>query len=286
MADPVNDNPAGRLYEILIRIRAVVGSDEWRNTISGTSVPAPEKHRVGLIAVLSPGQHPSGSALARLISAALSLPDETFEELGFIAHIVDIDLITQWRERISTGLEGFFYRSMTKDDMEKQARESDMAYIALCSDLLHKHRHEVEIEQEKLVEIRAQIQDILQEVDDDLNFDNELRNLLVSHLREMLAAIDSLPTWGTARLQAAVAETVGDLAVHWQVVTSKSGNSPDTWVKVTSVLAAVTAMFSFGSAIFQSIEAPAAAPALPAAQVQIVNQTPTAVIQIQPASQH
>jgi hypothetical protein len=100
----------------------------------------------------------------------------------------------------------------------------------------------------------------------------------------MIAAIDSLPTWGTAMFQKAVAETVGDLAVHWQVVTSKSGNSPETWAKVTSVLAAVTAIFSFGTAVFQAIEVPAS-PALPPTQIQIINETPGSVIRVHASAQ-
>lgn len=284
MVDRQNDNPAGRLYELLTRIREIVHSDDWRTSISSSNIPDPERHRDGLNKVLSPEGSVSGSLLAKLISAALSLPDETFAELELLRHIVSVDLITQWGDRVRSGLEGFFYRSMPFGELQKQADQSDMAYIALCSDLLHRHRREVEIELEKLEEIRDKIQDVLREVEEDPNFDKELRQLLISHLREMLDAIDSLPTWGTARLQTAVAETVGDLAVHWQVVTSKSGNSPETWAKVTSVLAAVTAIFSFGSAVFQSIEAPAT-PALPPAQIRIIDEAPGSVIRVQSSPQ-
>jgi hypothetical protein len=288
MADPQLDNPAGRLYQLLERIQEISRPGQMiqnfmeTNGLTGAELPDPWVHRRAVLAVLSPDNSVSSAKLAQLIALALSLPDETVAEVKMLGGIISADLITGWSEPISQGLEGFFYRSISFSELLSLPDESDMRYIALCSDLLHRHRSEVEITQEKLLEIRQEISELLREVEEDLTFDAELKALLIPHFLEMLEAIDSLPTWGTARLRTAVAETVGDLAVHWQVVTSKSGNSPDTWAKVTSLLAAVSAIFSFGTAAFQAIEA-FAAPALPPAQVQIINESPGSVIRLPPS---
>jgi len=145
MANLQLDNPAGRLHQLLLRIRAEIQTAPWGNG-TDDGIPDPARHRSAVNDVLSPGKHVSGPMLAKLMAVAISLPGDTVAELLLLKNIISIDLITGWEPRVRQGLEGFFYRSASLADLAKMTDERDMMSIALCSDLLHRHRHDVTID--------------------------------------------------------------------------------------------------------------------------------------------
>jgi hypothetical protein len=147
-----------------------------------------------------------------------------------------------------------------------QFNDNDHLSLALCSDLLHRHRPEPTISPEKIAEIFSLLDELESTIENDHGLERELRFLLLGHVWAMRRAVQAVPVFGSAGLRATLAQTIGDLGLNPDLVVRKD-TSPKTWEKAVAVLNVVAAALSLGASSFTALEA-SPTPAPPAVVVK------------------
>jgi hypothetical protein len=260
------DNPAGRLYAILTRFK---------------ELPPNESIREALTNVLARDNPGDVAYLMERLSILLDLPTKTVNELAQLDEIISRDLLLRWVPAVEKAFESIAFSTAAISSVTERYNEGDLASLAVCSDLLHRHLADPGLPEGQLDEFKERVIELIELVEMDEEIDRDLRKLLLHHLRAIRQAILEAAFWGILPVRSAVAETIGDLFLSPQLVARKE-TSPRTWEKVAAFLAAATAALSFGTATLQAIEGPAPSPSIEVVVEEPITSAPAINLPSQP----
>jgi hypothetical protein len=266
-----NDNPAGRLYELLKRFK------ESAN---------PSANAMAWAKVLG-YRSPDSPAFPRHFGLVYRLPDEIYAELAEISDSeYDPETVTRWRPAVEGVLRAIFTGTPGKQ-VASGLNDASMLSLESCSFVLHRHRPQLVLPDSDHQRIDGLIKELLHELTDsnETALDPELREFLVAQCSVMRNALRDVAIRGPAALEDALDQVWGaanrraDLAV-------RTGTEPNrsAWRKFREVIVVVGAVFQVATSaaalpgqVQQAIEGPQ-----PPAQVQVEvvvsepGQSPTA----------
>jgi predicted RNA-binding protein len=235
------DNPAGRLYRILDRMKHARGN-------------VPVMNGMAEVLEIDPPFLPD---VARAVAEVFSLAVETEREVQSLGDDQPKELLLQWHPRVMEALNAMFFQRrnppLTLDVVAALYSAEDLLALAFCSATLHSARRELVIEFDALARVREQIVDLLDVLESDADLDGELRRLLLRNGRVMLWACDSYHWRGAAGIRDAVNQTVGALVNNPDLV-ARAESSPKSWQKAMTVVAMVTSLVNLGNTVVTAIE--------------------------------
>jgi hypothetical protein len=241
VAEDYLDNPAGRLYRILVAMK-------------GSRANVPVMNAMAEVFGIVP---PLLADVSRAVMELFILADEARAQVEGLSDDEPKELLLQWQPNVMEALNAMFFQrsqpALTLDKVVACYGKDDLVALQFCSATLHRLRRELVIEHDALLRIREQITELLDVLGSDTDLDMDLRNLLLWNVRAMLRACDSYDRRGAAGIRDAYNQTIGALANNPDLVARRK-SSPDTWQKVTVVLAAVSAVFNFGTTVFTAVE--------------------------------
>jgi hypothetical protein len=243
------DNPAGRLHRILVAMK------QGRANV-------PVMHGMAEVLGIDP---PLLHDVARAVAEVFALAIEAEGEVRSLGDDEPKELLLQWQPKVMEALNAMFFQrsnpALMLDTVARGYGEGDLVALAFCSATLHRVRRELVIERDALARIREQTTGLLAVLESDTDLDAELRGLLLWNVRAMLRACDSYDRRGTAGIRDALNQMVGALVSNPDLVARRE-SSPGTWQKVATVLATVSAVVGFGTAVVTAIEKADATPAI------------------------
>lgn len=249
MAETYLDNPAGRLYRILVAMQAI-----RPNLSVGQAMPE--------ILGISPPLVPD---LARAMGDLLQLPSEAQREIEKLTGTQSKERLLRWQPKVIEALNCLLFQTVSPPLQIGQIAAlygpGDLMALEFCSEALHLAGDKQVVDHDFLTGIRQQISDLLDVLESDSDLQAELRDLLIWNVRAMLRACDNYDLRGVAGISDAYNQAIGTMVNNWRVVKSSHGSSPATWKKVVAVLASVAALLGSSAEVITALEHPSASPA-------------------------
>ncbi|HEY7146531.1 MAG TPA: hypothetical protein VH637_20010 [Streptosporangiaceae bacterium] len=220
------DNPAGRLYALLVQLRGA--TDSFYTALCKAYKVAP------------------GDAVraAPFICRAVQLPDKCAAQVRTLDEsLYDEKLILRWHEPVRKLMAEFAFRNDTAagSNTTNRIKEAELLSLQFCSDLLHRHLPERVLAEEEFGRISGLIEELKTELAEDAAIDSEFRAFLLGHVAEMEDAIAVYPVDGSTALIDALDKTVGSLNRRSDIVT-KADKSPSAWTKFGNLIVVVAAV--------------------------------------------
>lgn len=248
MTERYLDNPAGRLYEILRRIKG------FPRPNAGLREALPE------ILCVDPPLPPD---VARAVGELLQLPSQAQREVEDLTGPGSKERLLRWLPNVTEATNVILFQMTSPPapigQVADKYNDGDMMSLEFCSEALHLDRPDLEISEDALKTLRMQISELLDLLEADNTLDPELRTLLLRNAREMCWAIQSYDRTGAAGLRAAFYQTTGAIVNNLNL-TVRHDCSPRTWDKVIALLNAVAAVINIGVPIVTAIEAATSSP--------------------------
>lgn len=191
------NNPAGRLHSLLTRARKIApntkNGDAWQQMLD------------------MPGR--DDTLLLQRIGTVFALPEETRRAVLTLENVNHKNLL-YW----TPGVHQALVNSQPLGAQWNAVREAltdQGIFVSLdyCSDQLSRFRPEPEIEPEAVREIQKHTQDLYDEVLS-AEIDEDLRVLLLTHLRDMQTALADYQIKGAAGLSRAAHAAMGDIRMQ------------------------------------------------------------------------
>lgn len=249
MAETYLDNPAGRLYRILVAMQAI------RPNLS-VSQAMPE------ILGINPPLVPD---LARAMGDLLQLPGEAQREIEKLTGTQSKERLLRWQPKVIEALNCLLFQMASPPLKIGQIAAlygpGDLMALEFCSEALHLAGAKQVVDHDFLTGIRQQISDLLDVLESDSDLQAQLRDLLIWNVRAMLRACDNYDLRGVAGISDAYNQAIGTMVNNWHVVESRHGSSPATWKKVVAVLASVATLLGSSAGVITALEQPSASPA-------------------------
>jgi hypothetical protein len=217
----------------------------------------------------------------RRLTQFLELPPEVRRAVGELTN-ADPGVLLKRLPEVEDKL-GMFYslRSPCQGFMNA-VNDTVLDSLEVCSSMLHLHRPEPVPSDEQLADIRDSLSSLLEDLRSAEGLSSEIRSFLLTHLYDMLWAVDEFAIGGTKPLERAVQWTIGDLTVHRELAkaTEKEPLGKrffDTMSKVLIVLSVLHTGYQLTESIVPSLQ-PANTP-----QVIVVDTDPATVAPAAPS---
>lgn len=165
------------------------------------------------------------------------------------------DLLLSWTPQVDAAMSQLVVLQGPTTSFISRYSDGDLKALEFCSDQLHRYNPEQTLEESALATFSKKLSELRELLTDDLNFEAELRILLLRHVDAMERLIAEADLWGLLPVRRELATTLGQLLLSPQAVARAKDCSPKTWEKATAILATLAAAFSFGTAAIQAIEA-------------------------------
>jgi hypothetical protein len=245
------DNPAGWLLSNLNYL--VLRGKEVQPAKSDINVSAALKE---MSEAITGRTNASDSDTAHYVLELSKLPVGAREEVYALRHLLTeaiIDHMLRWYPNVILALSVLVSPSSKFNTFITRIKPDVLTALEECSELLHIHRPQPTLEEDKLARLRELINDLLDALENDAAIDADLRTLLLRQVRAMEMALLNARIMGAPVVEEALAETIGSLYLNWKLI-ARWDTSPGTWQKVTAVLSAIAAALSLGTAAIQALE--------------------------------
>ncbi|HUY48828.1 MAG TPA: hypothetical protein VMV92_24450 [Streptosporangiaceae bacterium] len=244
------DNPAGRLYAILHRIK------HFPTPNAGLRDAIPE--------IL--GITPEPEIVGHAVGEMLRLPSLTRTEVARLATQQSKERLLRWVPNVGNAIGCLLFHpggTVLIGQVAGKYNDGDMTSLEFCSEALHLAMRQPVICATHLQEITAKIIALHRTLMDDSSLDPALRLILMDSAWKMVIACDSYLVTGPGGLRDAYDRAVGAMVNVWPVVAQKQTSSTETWKKVAAVMGAVAALLGSSAEVVKAIASPSSSqPAL------------------------
>lgn len=191
------DNPAGRLHEILLKVKAygkaTPSRQVWQEVLG---LPASEQ--------LSPLMTAKLASTMMLANQALELLRDEHPEL--------IEATPSWASNVCTAFQAHNFNGQIGEFNSYISNET-ISNVQLTAVLLHKGSKRKTLSSDELAELRDSINSVLDEVLKSAELDSEIRTYLARALRKILTAIEDFQLTGAAPILESIEQAVGHVMV-------------------------------------------------------------------------
>lgn len=191
------DNPAGRLFEVLNKVKKYPPSSQarlvWRETFE---LPAADQ--------LSPLMTAKIATTMLLIQQSLELLNEEHPELA--------DHPPAWASQVSSAFQAHNMHGDIAGFVGSITAET-LSSVLMTAALLDKGSNRKALSAEQLVEMREAIATVLDEVLDSTDLETDLKIYVARSLRKILAAIDEYKLTGATPILESIEQAVGHAMV-------------------------------------------------------------------------
>lgn len=221
-----NDNPAGRLFNLLTDIAAVGNNPKVRLETRLTDlldVPA--------------GNH---AELLRRMAPIYDLPAQIRSEVARLpisgtSFTVKLGVIEEALLALNIGL--------AVQQWSQRLAPDAMHELTICSDMLHQYVPEKTGSDEQLAQIRADLDATLEDVRSSTDLPADLRTFLLDHLHEMTRALDLYKVVGLDALRQSFERAIGGIVTRPDLITDENKSRP-VWGKFGKLLAGLGLVFA------------------------------------------
>ena len=234
-------NPAGRLLIILNRIKDSVASGTPWGAVLGVSEQA------------------TSAELLNSMSLVAAIPSQIEKQVNRLA-LDHKQFIDTWRQPFNNAIPFMNLRNSLKD-FDDRVTEICIASLGFVSHTLANNNLEPDFDQAVLAEIRGNIWDLIQNIQDASDLDPSLSEYLLHHLYFIANAIDEYEYAGIVPLVRSINAAVGTVVTYPNA--SKAKNTPfgkrfwELIIRVGNVASAARAgsfLLEKGAEIFLSSE--------------------------------
>ncbi|WP_182286521.1 hypothetical protein [Comamonas testosteroni] len=191
------DNPAGRLLEILLKVKTyskgTAAREVWQSVLG---LPPSE--------ILSPLMNAKIATVMSLVHQALELLREEHPELA--------ESTPGWATQVCTA---FQLQNLhgTINEFTSQISNETISNVRMTAVLLDKGSRRKTLSSDELAEMRDSINSVLDEVLKSAELDSEIRAYLARALRKILTAIEDFQLTGAAPILESIEQAVGHVMV-------------------------------------------------------------------------
>ena len=154
--------------------------------------------------------------LLRTYALVIDLPDEIEAEISKVKpETFNYSLAMRWREKIASAFEVDFSSAVPIDQFRGRYDGETLAHLEWCDDLLRRSLPGRSAPQQSDLErITALVTELERDLSGAPDLDPELRAFLLRHARAMAQAVSDVPVRGTAGLQEALDQALGDIYIR------------------------------------------------------------------------
>jgi hypothetical protein len=192
--DESANNPAGRLYDLLQKMKTVPDGpieDAWRQ-------------------VLQSGD--SASVLLTRLGEVYALPDQIRREVATYPDDENQELLLRPLPTIEDALRRPLVQHVSEFSGHVDA--ATMTGLEWCAERMRRRSREGRLTSDQWATLESAILDLYGEIEKELSPEDELRRFLVDHVEDMLAAIQERAIRGTKAIQDAAERTIGSVIVY------------------------------------------------------------------------
>jgi hypothetical protein len=215
--------PAGRLHHLLAEIQTKPDQQSMVQAWSEV-LQIPEHQRAELL---------------RTYALVVGLPDEVEAQvLKIDSQLINLALVTRWRDKVVSAFEVDFARNVTINNFTGRYDRETLAYLEMCDDALRRHLPgRSPLQESDLEHITALVDELEVELNNDPAVDPELRAFLLLHTQAMSQAVRDVPVRGSAGLEEALDQALGDAFVRRPDLFRRAG--PERAGKFLAIVQAV-----------------------------------------------